>query len=220
MAYSFPLSTADFITALPIAEMMFDAPPAVQMDQTAGGEQLTSDRGPALWSGQISLVEMTQSENDLANAMLDILGPAGRSFYAFDSRRPAPLADPTGLVLGARVVTIASLNVNNRELALTGLPAWYLLSRGDYLAFDYGPSIRRALHRIVSVSAQASSAGTTPQFEVYPLIRPGAANGAVVTLIRAACKAELIRAKTNKGRSYQTITNGVSFAFVQTLKGV
>lgn len=218
MAYSFPLSVTDFMRALPIAEISFDTPEQVEVNQTAGGEIITADLAPMLWQGEVRLGTMTHVEASHADVMLDLLRPAGRMFYAYDTRRPAPLADPAGLILGATVPTIASLISGNRELTLAGLPAWYVLSRGDYLAFDYGSPARRALHKVVTEQVQAGSTGTTGAIEVTPMIRPGASIGASVTLVRASCLARLVPNTVSKGQSIRTITRDASFRFIQSLR--
>lgn len=217
MAMTFPLSTTDFMRALPVAEITFDAPEQVEVNQTAGGEIITGDLGPMLWQGEVRLGTMTHAEASHADVMLDLLRPSGRMFYAYDVRRPAPLADPQGLILGATVPVIGSLIAENREMTLEDLPGWYVLSRGDYLAFDYGSPARRALHKVVTAQVQADAAGTTPTFEVTPLIRPGATVGAAVTLVRASCLARIVPNTVSKGQSLRTITRDASFRFIQSL---
>ena len=216
MALAFPLSNAGFMDLLGIAEITFDAPPQVEANGTGGGEIMTADLGPMLWTGSVSLGAMTALESATPELLLDVLGPPGRSFYAYDTRRPAPLADPTGAILGAAAPTINSLNANNRDVSLTGLPAGYVLTRGDYLAFTY--SGVRALHRIVTNTVSANGAGTTAQFEVTPRLRPGASVGLAVTLVKASCKAVLVPGSVNKGRSRKTITREMAFRFSQTLR--
>lgn len=217
MVLSFPLPIDDFFARLPVAEMAFRAPPQVVINQTGGGEILAADIGPMLWTGNVTLGRMLGLETATPDVLLDLLGPAGRSFWAYDTRRPAPVADPQGLVLGLASPVIASLP-NAREMSLSGLPGWYVLTRGDYLAFDYGTPSRRALHRVVDTVVEANASGTTPAFEVTPMIRPGAITGAAVTLVRAACKARLIPGSVEKGITRNSVTEGMSFAFTQTLR--
>lgn len=218
MAMTFPLSVTDFMRALPVAEISFDTPEQVEVNQTAGGEIITADLAPMLWQGEVRLGTMTHVEASHADVMLDLLRPAGRMFYAYDTRRPAPLADPSGLILGSTVPTIGSLIAGNREMTLEDLPSWYVLSRGDYLAFDYGSPSRRALHKVVTLQVQADASGVTPSFEVTPMIRPGATVGASVTLVRAACLARLVPNTVSKGQSIRTITRDASFRFIQSLR--
>jgi hypothetical protein len=215
MAFTFPLPIADFWNQLLVQQITFDTPEQMEASQTGQGQQLRADLAPMLWSGEVRLGAMTRFEASHPETMLDILRPAGRSFYAYDFRRPFPLLDPTGTVLGAATPTIASLP-NTRELTIAGLPAGYMLSRGDYLAFDYGAPARRALHRIVT-GAVASGGGVTPALEVTPMIRTGALVGAAITLVRPACKAVLVAGSVSKGSSSRTITRDMAFQFQQTL---
>ncbi|GLS86685.1 hypothetical protein GCM10010873_16590 [Cypionkella aquatica] len=219
MAFAFPLSVANFMDILPIEAISLATPEQVEINQTGGGEVMQADLAPMLWQGEIKLGEMTPNDAALVTARLDILRPAGRSFYLYDTRRPGPLLDLTGAALGASTPTIHTLAANNRDMRIQGLPVGYRLSVGDYLAFDYGTTvIRRALHRIVSAPAAVPTGGISPTFEVSPMIRPGAAVGASVTLIDAACKALVVPNSINVGVTSKTITNGMSFRFMQTLR--
>lgn len=214
--FSFPLSLATFMDQLLIAEVAFYPPVQVEIAQTAGGEVLTHELGPQLWRGRITLDAMQDIEARDPEVLLDLLTPSGRFFWAYDSRRPCPLNDPTGSILGAATPTIDSLP-NWRELTLAGLPAAYQLRRGDYLAFDYGSPSRRALHRVATSTVTANGAGVTPVFEVIPPIRSGALVGAAVTLVKAACKARLLPGQVDHGSTRSAVTEGMSFQFIQTL---
>ena len=216
MALNFPLTIPQFMAFLPIGEIVFHPPPQGQIAQTAGGEVMDAELGPMLWRGQIRLGKMTRAEARHPDVLLDILGVPGRTFWAYDTRHPAPFLDPTGSILGAATPTIHTLNGNNRDMRLQGLPAGYTLQRGDYLAFDYAG--RRALHRVAAESVSAAGTGITPLFEVSPMIRPGALVGAAVTLVNASCKAKLVHGQTDKGIARSTIHEGMTFQFIQTLK--
>ena len=213
---TFPVTGSNFFSMLPISEIKFSPMPRAAMNITGGGEVMTADLAPMLWEGTVTLGKMIGTERDLPDLVLDVLGRAGRTFWAYDTRRPYPLLDPTGAILGASTPTIYSLP-STREIRIDGLPAGYVLSRGDYLAFTY--SGRRALHRVVDAVVTAGTGGITPTFEVAPEIRPGATVGTSVDLTRASCKAILIPGKTDKGITKSTITEGMTFAFIQTLKG-
>lgn len=219
MALSFPLTTANFMDLLQVSQMRMDTPEQVEINQTGGGEILRADLAPMLWQGEVRLAVQTRKEAADPDVLLDLLRPAGRSFYAYDTRRPAPLLDPKGLILGANTPTIYSLVAGGRELRLQGLPAAYVLSRGDYLAFDYGTApIRRALHRVVDKTVVAAGTGITPVFEVTPALRAGASAGAWVQLVKASCKAVLMPGSVDKGTSLRVITRDMMFQFQQTLR--
>lgn len=216
-ALTFPLALDTFFASLMVSEITFDAPPQMELSQTGGGEQLGAEIGPQLWTGTVRLGILTRIDLSMPDVLLDLLRRPGASFLACDSRRPAPLADPVGATLGATVPTIATLPPDPREISLTGLPAAYVLSRGDYLGWSYSGG-RRALHRVVDVTVTASGGGVSPVFEITPPIRPGVTTGTAVTLVRAACKAKIKPGSVSKGTTRKTITEGVSFDFVQTLR--
>lgn len=218
MPYSFPLSLAQFVDILPIREMTFDLPEAVEMSETGGGEILTADLGTRLWQGEVQLGDMLPDEAAEALAMLDVLRRAGGSFMVHDRARPWPRADAGGVLLGAAIPTIHSVNANLREMRLGALPGGYQLRRHDYLAFSYasGP-VRHALHRIAA-PATANGAGTTPFFEVSPNIRPGWTAGATVALVKPACKAVIVPGSVQPGRRRARLTVGATFRWQQTLR--
>lgn len=217
MAMTFPLSAAEFFSGLPISEITFHNPSNLTVDETAGGEALMAELGARLWKGHITLGKMLASEAQTPDVLLDVLDGVGRTFWAYDTRRPAPFADPGGLILGTATPTIASLP-NAREMTLSGLPSGYVLTRGDYLAFDYGTPTRRALHRVASAIVVASTAGVTPVFEVSTMIRSGATVGAAVSLVKASCKAFILPGQLERGTTRRTVTEGMAFGFSQTLR--
>lgn len=212
---TFPLPLDTFFGGLLISEITLDAPAQVEVNQTAGGEQMAAEVGPQLWTGTVTLGKMTRAEAAMPDVLLDVLRRPQATFLAFDTRRPAPVADPLGTILGASVPLISALT--NGELRLSGLPAGYVLSRGDYLSWSYNGG-RIALHRVVEVPVVASGTGVTNSFEVTPPIRAGSVVNTPVTLHRAACIAKLRPGTVQKGVSRRTITEGMSFEFIQTLR--
>lgn len=219
MAYAFPLTTAQFMSILPIREMVFDIPEALETSETGGGEILTADLGTRLWQGEVILDDMQRNEAAEVLAMLSVLRQAGASFTLYDVGRPFPRYDPTGSILGASTPTLHQVNANMRDIRLTGLPSGYRVNRHDYLAFSYGTNpTRHALHRAVSLQ-QANAAGTFGGWlEVAPAVRPGFEIGASVSLIRPTCKAVIVPGSVNPGRRRATMTVGASFKFMQTLR--
>lgn len=209
------LSVADFVDRLPVSEISFDCPPNVETHMTGGGVQIAAERAPMLWRGSFTLDKMFRDEaTPIENRLLHLARP-GMQFLIYDTRRKGPRADPNGAILGASTPVILSIPTT-RELILSGLPANYTLTEGDYLGFVYGG--RRALHRVVDTTVTANSSGVTPSFEVIPPIRPGASVGAAVTLVKASCKARVVAKDTEFGRARATYTEGMRFGFIQDLR--
>lgn len=218
MAYSFPLTRAEFFSGLEVASCTFELPATVEISRTAAGDVLTADLGPRLWRGSVSLLPDYWSGAEAVKAKLALLQQAGASFLAYPLPLSAPAKDPGGALIAGASPTLSAIAASNREIQLAGLPAGYALSPGDFLSFTYGSNpTRRALHQVVT-GAVASAGGSTPAFEVVPAIRPGAATGAAVTLNKPYCKAVMAPGTVNAGVSGPRITAGISFSFIQTLR--
>lgn len=218
MAYAFPLTTAQFMDRLPIQEITFDPAEAMEVSETGGGEILTADLGTRLWKGQIALGDMTPDEAAEVMPLIDILRRGAGSFMVHDVSHPAPRNDPTGSILGVASPVLHSVHANMRDIRLGGLPIGYQIRPHDYVAFSYGSNpVRYALHR-VAIQRSAASDGTTGWVEVSPNIRPGFTAGAAVTLMKASCKAIIVPGSFQPGRRKATMTAGVSFDFIQTLR--
>lgn len=216
MPVTFPLPAADWFGALPVSSMSFDPVEHVVADMTGEGEWLTDDVAPMLWEGSVTLGRLLQTEADHAAVMMDLLRPAGRLFWAYDIRRPTPAADPGGMILGAATPQIRALPSGNRLISLSGLPAGYVLRRGDYLGFPYGGG-RWALHRVAEAQVTAASTGNTPSFELSTLILPGAELGSPVSLIRPSIPMMREPGSVVTGETRARITDGFTFRFKQTL---
>lgn len=216
-ALTFPLSLAEFFDDIPRQAMPFDLSEATEISVTAAGDTLSADYGERVWTGGVTLAPRNHAEARRVEAKLRVLRQAGRSFMVYDVAAAYPAADPDGSILGASTPVIDTLNADNRRLRVSGLPAGYVLTGGDFLAFTYGSPARYALHQIVT-GIVADGAGLTGWFEVVPFIQPGAAVSAAVTLIRASCKAVIVPGTTTPGTRERNRTGGVTFQFRQTFR--
>lgn len=218
MALSFPLSRAAFMDLLPVQRMTFDIQETLSQTRTRGGEILTADNGARLWQGEITLGQITRGELAAVRPILNLLRGAGASFLAYDISRPRPQLDPDGSGLQGSTPAITALWANGREISLGGLPPGYRISRDDMFAFSYGTNpTRRALHEVVT-GGIANAAGNLAGIEVNPPIRPGAAIGAAVSLIKPSCKAVMVPGSYQPGTTRAFLTEGISFKFCQTLR--
>lgn len=188
MAVTFPAPITYIADLLRVPSRSFTLMTQQEVSGLGSGQILVADLAPALWVADIETKPMRRPEAHELLARLDTLDGALNSFYLYDPWKCAPTSDPRGELLGSSAVKIYALDINNKEMRLYGLPAGYVLTAGDYLAFDYGSNpIRRALHRIVN-TVTADGSGITPAFEVRPHIRPGAATDIAVALVKAAAK--------------------------------
>ena len=217
MPLTYPLSYAQFLGALRVAEVTFRLSHPQEHTRLGDGTVISASLGAALWTGTIRLAQANHPRHAQMEALLALMDQPGATFLCHDPRQIGPASDPSGSILGSRTVTIHSVAGNLRELRITGLPSGYALSAGDMLAFQYGSNpVRYALHRIV-VGGTASSTGLSPLLEVVPNLRLGAVAGLTVSLVRPACKARLLPEPTY-GSGRQALSRGASFDFIQTLR--
>lgn len=205
-----------FYATLKVAGQGFRLSEAKAMTRLAGGDVIPSKVGASLWTGQASIALDYHADAGAHEVALARLDRPGETFLVHDKRHDGPRADPGGVTLGSATPTIHTLNADNRRLRVTGLPAGYVLSVGDWIGWQYGSNpVRYALHRI-ETAATASAGGLTPLFAVEPFIRPGVVATAAVALVRPACKA--IITEINYGNGAPLFTSGASFSWTQTLR--
>lgn len=215
MAFSFPLTSAQFIDLLLVQSARFWLPSSVSMESTEGGEIFTAERGPRLWQAEFALAQGQHHAVDAREARLELLAQAGRSFFAYDPRRTGPAADPTGAGLSGYSPVISSTTA--REVTISGLPPGYQISRGDYLGWSYGTSpVRYALHR--AVTAPVANGSGVAVVEVTPNIRSGTSAGAAVSLVRPVCKMILVPGSYSPGAGQGVLSSGATFRAQQTLR--
>ncbi|WP_420132603.1 hypothetical protein [Rhodopseudomonas sp.] len=147
-----------------------------EMSRTADGISIGKDLGSAIWLASFVTEPLRNAVALELEADLDTLDGVINPFEAYDLRRPVPRLYPDG---SANDGVLSAVNANNKAIALTGLKAGQIISKGDYLSFDFDG--RRALHR-VSERVVANGAGATTQFEVRPHLRPGWELGTAVNL--------------------------------------
>ena len=217
MPLTFPLRPSQFMNLLPIRSMTFEPPETVEVSRTRGGEILRAERGARLWQGRIELDEMSPAEANRVLPLINVLRANG-TFLVTDPLHARPQSDPAGAVSAAAPVLASA---EGREMTISGLPAGYILRRGDLVSWTYGANpLRYALHEVASDTVVASGAGVTDEIEVSPPIRPwGSLAGRPVRLITPWCKALIVPKSVNSGRR----RNGgrvadVAFDFIQTLR--
>lgn len=163
-----------------------------QYSQAGSGTVYRKDLGPAFWAGNYQSVPLLHADAAQCMALLDSMEDSLSTFYGWSPQQEYPQADPDGSILGAATVTIHSVNANAKQISLTGLPAGYILTRGDMLAVDYLSPSHRALYRIVDASVTANGSGVTAEFEITPRIRTGTASGDAVYLIKPAANMMIV----------------------------
>lgn len=179
MAITYPRT--DIMTAAKFGDPNDFMPVSRQeLSRQASGATTAKDLGSAIWFASYTTTPMQTADAVTFEAILNSLDGAIHPFTLYDNRRPYPLAHSAGDFDDD--AEIKSVGSNGRSIALENLPEGFTLSVGDYLAFDYGSNpTHRALHQVME-QAVADSSGDTPEFEIRPHLRAGAAAGDDVIL--------------------------------------
>jgi hypothetical protein len=207
---SFPL---DAPSELAIERISFTLEPGYELSPLRSGRVIAKDLMPQLWRMQATVAPRREDQLGVLRAWFDML-KSTEAFFGFDPLRAHPLVHPghTG------TANILALPSGNKTLRLESLPPDFVLSPGDYLAFDYGAAPSRALHRVVNTTT-ADASGETPSgtpIEVRPFIRPGASVGATVHLHKAAACFLVVPGSYSENVGADRIGR-ISFEAVQTL---
>lgn len=184
---TFPLATATFADALKYATVSFRLRRNEEYSGLGSGQILGAQLGPDMWEADVTLARLYHAQAMQVQALIESLDGVINDFYLYNPLTAYPQYDPTGSKLGASVPRLMGVP-SGKTIAMDGVPSGYTLTRGDMLSFDYGSGpVKRALHRVVETRV-ANSSGVLAAFEVRPHIRTGAADNAIVTLIKPSAK--------------------------------
>jgi hypothetical protein len=214
MPLSFPLALADLADLLPIAAVAWNEARQDAISALGSGEWLAHELAPPLHEAEVRTARMPHARAEQLRARLRALD-GGAHFYLCNPTMLYPQADPGGTILGSASVTIGSINANRRAITLSGLPAGYVITMGDYLHVDYGAPSRRALLQAAE-GAIASSSGVTPEFELRPHLRPGITIGLAVSLKKPAAKVKIVPGSV-RIETVTTLLSQLRFTARQTL---
>ena len=180
-----------FMDSLGVARTDFHPNWGQETSNKGSGIILVKDLRPMLWEAELTGQTLPPNLADQAEADLMSLEGSMTTLYVYNPRRPYPQGDPDGTILGASSVSIHTIGSDNKSVRMKGLPAAYVLTKGDMLAFDYGAGPSRALHQLTS-GATAASNGITPSFNIQPAFRTGVAVNNVITLVKPAAEMRII----------------------------
>lgn len=215
MAFTFPMTRAEFMDLLPVQDVRFFVGQQHQLSGTGGGEILKAEVAPPLWRGSVDLAPMSARAAAEIEALLATLEGPGASFEAYKKNQIGPKSDTLGAALSGYAPTLDFIDEATSEIKLAALPNGYSLSRGDFISFTYGTS--QALHRL-GRGRTADALGVTFKIDLVPHLRPGAVVATAVELIQPYCKAVLVPGSVNFGSTRNGVTSGMAFQFQQTLR--
>lgn len=208
-----------------IASSSFTLVPTVEVTPLRSGAQMAADLGPSLWNAEYRSAPLTMDRLGAARAWLDTLSSV-QTFYGYDYPRRWPYAYRrnhwTGLLVGGNPFDgtgqLTAVQSNEVEVTIGTLPIGFILTPGDYFAFDYGTS-SRALHRIV-VGGTANGSGIV-NLEVRPEIRTGWQSGSppsrTVNFYQAAAKMIVLPGSVQESIDIPPSVGRLNFRAVQSI---
>lgn len=215
MTVIYPYSLAWLADILPISSVVWDIKRNDIISGKGSGRIWQTELADPLWIVDIELDDATYTRDAKRYAArIRKLHGAQEAFFLYDPVSQYPASDPNGSVLGAAVVSIASIGADSGSLSLTGLPAGYQLTDGDKFSLTYGVPTLYAFFE-VSEPVVADATGTTPEFGIFPHIEPEIAAGMVVTLARPYCRMIIEPESHRPGRARRTLTEGAGFRAIQ-----
>jgi hypothetical protein len=218
MVVTFPLSMP---TPVRVRSARFRLDCLEEQSPTRGGKIISVERAEPLWALDIATASLTPSQRGEWLAWFGLLRSVN-PFWGYDPDWRWPLAYRNGFGGLTRAdgsafdgtCRIQGVGSNTSEITLYDMPAGYVMSQGDYLAFSYGTSAR-ALHQ-VSVGGTASELGVLGVV-VTPFLRDGWAPNAVVNLVKASAKMLIVPKSIDRGEPDASGLAAVSFKAIQTL---
>lgn len=212
MPISYPYPLAFLADLLDIESVVFDVERNDSVSGQASGQLIPVELAPPLWYAEITLnPDYVEDAEVIAAKMRRLHGPLG-TFMIYDPRKIYPKSDPTGAILGNRVITITDIGEDNATLSLSGFPAGYVLSPGDKLSYSYAGGEFLAFLE-VSDYTTANAQGVAIAVPVFPHIPVGTTdNGTIsVTLVKASVRMQLDVDGWKPGKSSGLHTSGQSF---------
>lgn len=187
MALTFPLSAAAFADLLQVESVKFNLQWQQEMSGK-GGDLLTADLADAYWEADVTTVELPHADAHQVMASINALGGGVRTFYLYNPALSYPQADMDGSTYGASTPVVGTV-ADSFNLSITGLPADYVITKGDFLQITYGT---RTYFGQFAESATASGAGVLSSIAVAPALPAGVASADAVNLIKPSALFKMV----------------------------
>lgn len=218
MAIAYPYAVEVLADRLKIREVVWGASRNDELSGSGDGRVWQAELADPLWTADVKLAPAMSNEAKQVAALIRKLHGAQEAFFLYDPLSMFPQSDPTGSVLGASNVQVASVP-SSSSLTLKGLPDGYTLTLGDKLQIAFSSNPMRYAFLEVCETVSAGSGGVSDTFEVFPHVPAGVGIDDEVVLKRPACLGFIVPGTFKPGTSIGTadhkITDGASFTFME-----
>lgn len=161
-----------------------------EISKQANGVTLAKDLGSPLWMAKYTSIEYPLYTTQAFMADFESLGGSVRPFWLHTAKRPMPASVNPFSPPTLTGVTVLALGVDTVSIRFTGLPAFFVISKGDYIGIDIPGGGKELL--LAATGSTANGAGNSPFLDVTHPIRSTVAVGQTVTLINPVIEALLI----------------------------
>jgi len=184
-----------------------------EQSRMAGGRTIVKDMGSPLWKMAVQSRTMKPNELDYWRARLTSLENGLKTFRAFPKSRCFPVAYPNGRWPTGEafngVAQMSAIGADNKSITLSGLPAGYQVSVGDYIQIG-----DKDLHMVME-AATANSSGVAASFEIRPNLWPGVTAPAAATLVKPSCIMAIVPGSVSTTADMATGRGTVTFQAIE-----
>lgn len=211
MAVSFPF---DLLANFPGWSTEYELLRREEQSRTAGGVTVVKDMGDPLWQAAYTSTSLKPNELDYWRARLDALDGGQQTFLAYPLSRCFPIrypngSWPSGSSFNGNSATVGSINANNKQLTINGLPAGFVLSVGDMIRIG-----SRNLHRVVA-GVTANGSGIATNVEVRPHFWPETGPGDAVSVKKPYCRMTIVPGSISTTADLATGRGTISFRAIE-----
>lgn len=207
------LPLSEFFDLLSVQSRMMHPDAPQSSDRTRGGKTIISRFGDVLWRGSIEIPRALHVDAAADLALVEYVYNSMSPFLIYDRVKPGPRMDPRGTLIAGASPLVRTVSADRTTITLKGLPAGYVLMRGDLIGIAY--SGRRYLGRVVTASVVAADNGNTPDLLLSLAAPVGIGPDNPVTLFKPSIKARFI--ETSFPTATSAISSGLSFEFQQEM---
>ncbi|SOC38975.1 hypothetical protein SAMN05892877_105357 [Rhizobium subbaraonis] len=211
MPISFPF---DLLAEFPGWSTEFELLRREEQSRTAGGVSVVKDLGEPLWQAAYATTTLSPNDLDYWRARLDVLDGGQQQFRAYPLSRCFPIAYPNGswpagTDFDGDNATLTARWASNKEMTVSGLPPFFIVSAGDFLRIG-GRNLHRAVNRRV-----ADGSGVLGGIEVRPHFWPETAVGDAVSVRKPYCLMTVVSGSISTTADLATGRGSISFRAIE-----
>lgn len=197
----------DLLTNHRIRSLVLEPSYSDTMGLTRGSKIQNAELAPTIWTAELTTAPLSEADYSNWLGWLDVQRNGKNKFKLYDVTRDYPLAYSTGPSLtkaggGAFTWTclLNAVNVSNLfQITLSGLPANFIFTPGDYLAFDHVSATKRAFHRVSYPGVTGNGSGVAT-ITVSPMLSNDYTLNSTVYLYRPYMVMQISPGSINYGK--------------------